>query len=89
MRESGLARKLIPSPAADLVMGGTLSLRERDLRKQAVDSSNSLKSKLRLHFSCDFKQEWPLNRAYLDGSKFTVTDSLLPSLMRTAAPCAS
>jgi len=26
---------------------------------------------------------------YLDGSKFTVTDSLLPSLMRTAAPCAS
>src|SRR5712671_3697656 len=32
MRESGLElfRKLIPSPAAHLAMGGTLSLRERD-----------------------------------------------------------
>jgi len=53
MRESGLGliRKLIPSPAAHLVMGGTLSLRERGSRKQAFDSVDSLEFKLLQDFS--------------------------------------
>jgi len=42
---------LIPSPAAHLVMGGTLSLRERDARKHASNFGNELEPTLRLDFS--------------------------------------